>query len=142
MKESILVYIKNHDRRNNSVFKHGIILSIKLLVQLGFYLMERVSSKEKIAITACLFVVILMLSTRIYSFVFEQASLSDLLGTIGASLIFLGLALAPKLFFTPVKQVFSKSYVVPALISQRLHQSLVFSGCLLSVASLFTRMLH
>ena len=111
-------------------------------MQLGFYLMERVSSKEKIAITACLFVVILILSTRIFSFVSEQASLSDLLGTIGASLIFLGLALTPKLFFTPVKQVFSKSYVVPALISQRLHQSLVFSGCLLSVASLFSRMLH
>jgi len=104
--------------------------------------MERVSSKEKIAITACLVVVILMLSTRIYSFVFEQASLSDLLGTIGASLIFLGLALTPKLFFTPIKQVFSKTYVVPALISQRLHQVLVLSGCLLSVASLFWRMLH
>ena len=31
MKESILIIIKNHDRRNNSVFKHGIIPSIKLL---------------------------------------------------------------------------------------------------------------
>jgi len=31
MKESILVYIKNHDRRKKPVFKHGIILSIKLL---------------------------------------------------------------------------------------------------------------
>ena len=104
--------------------------------------MEIVSSKEKIAITACLFVVILMLSTRIYSFAFEQVSLADLLGTIGVSLIFLGLALTPKLFFTPVKQVFSKSYVVPALISQRLYQVLVSSGCLLSVTSLFWRILH
>tara|TARA_R110001583_G_scaffold41411_8_gene131806 strand:+ start:1630 stop:1944 length:315 start_codon:yes stop_codon:yes gene_type:complete len=104
--------------------------------------MERVSSKEKMAITACLVVVILMLSTRVYSFTFEQASLSDLISTIGASLIFLGLALTPKLFFTPVKQVFSKSYIVPALISQRLHQVLVLSGCFLSVASLFSRMLH
>ncbi|MFT7008720.1 MAG: hypothetical protein ACJAXJ_003262, partial [Colwellia sp.] len=41
--------------------------------------MERVSSKEKMAITACLVVVILMLSTRVYSFTFEQASLSDLI---------------------------------------------------------------
>jgi hypothetical protein len=104
--------------------------------------MERVSSKEKIAITACLFLVILMLSTRIYSFAFEQASLSDLISTIGASLIFLGLALTPKLFFTPVKQVFSKSYIVPVLISQRLHQVLVLSGCFLSVASLFSHTLH
>ena len=32
MKGSILMIIKNHDRRNNSVFKHGIIPSIKLLV--------------------------------------------------------------------------------------------------------------
>jgi len=31
MKESILMIIKNHDRRNNSVFKYGIIPSIKLL---------------------------------------------------------------------------------------------------------------
>jgi hypothetical protein len=31
MKGSILMIIKNHDRRNNSVFKHGIIPSIKLL---------------------------------------------------------------------------------------------------------------
>lgn len=104
--------------------------------------MERVSPKEKITITACILVAILNLSTRIYSFVFEQASLSDLLGTIGISLIFLGLALTPKLFFTPVKQVFSKSYVIPALISQRLHQVLMLSGCLLSTASLFSRILN
>jgi len=32
MKGSILMIIKNHDRRNNSVFKYGIIPSIKLLV--------------------------------------------------------------------------------------------------------------
>ena len=31
IKGSILMIIKNHDRRNNSVFKHGIIPSIKLL---------------------------------------------------------------------------------------------------------------
>tara|TARA_R110002050_G_scaffold12999_8_gene41861 strand:+ start:50 stop:364 length:315 start_codon:yes stop_codon:yes gene_type:complete len=104
--------------------------------------MERVSSKEKIAITVCLVIAVLMLSTQIYSFVFEQASLSDLLGTIGTSLIFLGLALTPKLFFTPVKQVFSISYIVPALISQKLHQVLVLSGCFLIIASLFSRMLY
>lgn len=104
--------------------------------------MERVSSKEKIAIAACLFIVILTLSTRIYGFAFEQAPLSDLFGAIGSSLIFLGLALTPKLFFIPIKQVFSKSYVIPVLISQRLQQVLVFSGCSLSVTSLFSQMFH
>ncbi len=31
MKDSTLIIIKNHDRRNYSVFKYGIIPSIKLL---------------------------------------------------------------------------------------------------------------
>ncbi len=38
MKGSILMIIKNHDRRNNSVFKHGIIPSIKLLALLANYI--------------------------------------------------------------------------------------------------------
>ena len=35
VKGCILITLKNHDRRNNSVFKHGIIPSIKLLAVQG-----------------------------------------------------------------------------------------------------------
>ncbi|CAM3689417.1 MULTISPECIES: hypothetical protein [Pseudoalteromonas] len=89
--------------------------------------------KEKIVLVVCWLIGFLFLIIGIYDFIFNDLSWLDLTSTIAVFLILVGTGLAPKIYFTPFKQIFSPAFKLQALVDPRIQQGVLSSGLILAL---------
>ncbi len=89
----------------------------------------------------CWLATLLMCGSGVYQFTQDSLSALELTNIIGVSLMFFGLGLAPKIFFTPIKQLFSTTYKLEALVNDKLQQGIVISGLSISMFALFAQIM-
>ncbi|MDO6427934.1 hypothetical protein Q4489_12975 [Thalassotalea sp. 1_MG-2023] len=103
--------------------------------------MKSLNFKEKMVVCICWLITLFMCSSGGYKFTQESLSALELVNIIGVSLIFFGISLAPKMFFTPIKQLFSTTYKLDTLVNDKLQQSIVISGFLISMFALLAEVM-
>lgn len=84
----------------------------------------------------CWLITLLLCGSGIYKFTQESLSVLELANIIGVSLMFFGIGLAPKVFFTPIKHLFSTTYKFDTLVNDKLQQGIVIGGFLISMFAL------
>ncbi|MFU2508913.1 hypothetical protein [Pseudoalteromonas sp. ASV78] len=95
--------------------------------------MDVIPIKEKIVSVVCWLIGLLFLIFGIYDFIFNDLSWLDLTNTVAVFLILVGTGLAPKMFFTPFKQIFSPAFKLQALVDPKIQQGVLFSGLILAL---------
>ncbi|KZN31800.1 hypothetical protein N474_22645 [Pseudoalteromonas luteoviolacea CPMOR-2] len=90
--------------------------------------MKMALRKETLATTLCITFAFLLLSTGLYDFFFNSYNFIELLNTCAVFCFLTGLGLSPKIFFTPIRQLLSASFVMEPIVSPKLQQSLFYGG--------------
>ena len=94
--------------------------------------------KEKIAVIVCLTLSAVILISGLYDFLIIEFAPVELITSIGASLLLIGIGLAPSIFFNPLNKdslkVFPKAIVHP-----KIQQGLFYTGLSLSALSFIFR---
>ncbi|WP_286235383.1 hypothetical protein [Thalassotalea sediminis] len=98
--------------------------------------MNSLATKEKVALFSCLLIAFALLIAGAYKFLLAHISGLALLNILGVSLIFIGTGCTPKLFFTPIKQLFSSTHKQYTLINEKIQQSIVIIGLLLAMVAM------
>jgi hypothetical protein len=92
--------------------------------------------KEKIVFSLCWLVAFTFLIMGLYQFFIQSLSGLELVNVFAVFLIFIGTGLAPKMFFTPLKELLSASHKQEALINAGVQQSIVLAGVVLTILCL------
>lgn len=95
--------------------------------------MNSFTHREKAVFFVCAFVAILLLGNGIINFVANEITGWEFVNVLAVSLIFIGNGLSPKLFFTPLKQLFSATYKPETIVNSKLQQTILFTGLLIAL---------
>lgn len=98
--------------------------------------MNTLTLKEKTVVSIFMLVAFITLIMGCYQYYQQSLLFNELINIFAFFLIFIGLGLAPSMFFTPLKQLFSASFKPKTLIDHRIHQCIVCCGVLLALINL------
>lgn len=83
--------------------------------------MIHLSFKEKIASVLCLTFSVIILCLGLYDFLNVDTEIRELILSVGVFLLLLSAGLTPKMFFSPLTEIF-KGEAFPSIVSSRLPQ--------------------
>lgn len=95
--------------------------------------MKSFTNKERLVFLVCSLLSIIFLAKGILSYSSGSITNWELINIVAVFLIFLGVGLSPKVFFTPLKQLFSSSHLPQTVINRKLQQTILLSGLLLAL---------
>jgi len=96
--------------------------------------------KEKVLVCVCFTLAALLLVSGAYDFLIVEFVPAELVMSIGATLILIGMGFAPNMFFTPL----NKDYLTkeaPSIVHPRVQQWFFFTGLSLSGLGMILRLL-
>jgi hypothetical protein len=112
---------------------------VKILIcNVESFLLNYLLFKEKLVLVLCVSFAILILVTGIYDFLIVELMIGELVMTLGMFLMLLSAGLTPKLFFSPLTNIF-KSEKTPTLGHARVQQWLFLFGVFFCSLSLVIR---
>lgn len=109
-----------------------------LICNVESFLLNYLPFKEKLVLVLCVSFAILILVTGIYDFLIVELMIGELVMTLGMFLMLLSAGLTPKLFFSPLTNIF-KSEKPPTLGHTRVQQWLFLFGMFFCSLSLVIR---
>ena len=102
--------------------------------------MNSFTHREKIVFFVSTLVAITLLGYGIFNLVVNELPVWEFVNVLAASLIFFGTGLSPKVFFTPLKQLFSATYKPETIINSKLQQTVLFTGILIALICVVQQM--
>ena len=95
--------------------------------------------KEKIVVTLCLTLAAVLLISGLYDFLIIEFAPVELITSIGASLLLIGIGLAPSIFFNPLNKD-SLNTFPKAIVHPKIQQGLFYTGLGLSALGFIFRL--
>lgn len=80
--------------------------------------MSHLSFKEKIASVLCVIFSVIILCSGLYDFLFVDTGISELIMSVGVFLLLLSAGLTPKMFFSPLADIF-KGEAFPSIANSK-----------------------
>ncbi|MCZ4253706.1 hypothetical protein [Pseudoalteromonas shioyasakiensis] len=93
--------------------------------------METLNKKEKLLSILFGLAAIINLTVGIYSLILQDLDWIEFISCLAISLIILAGSLNPKLFFKPVKKLFSPNFTLEPIINSTIYYTIIVAGWIL-----------
>jgi len=98
--------------------------------------MERLNKKEKLLSILFGLAAIINLTVGVYSLILQGLDWLEFISCLAISLIILAGSLNPKLFFKPVKKLFSPRFTLELIINSTVYYTIIVAGWILLFGSI------
>ena len=98
--------------------------------------MERLNKKEKLLSILFGLAAIINLTVGVYSLILQGLDWLEFISCLAISLIILAGSLNPKLFFKPVKKLFSPHFTLEPIINSTVYYTIIVAGWILLFGSI------
>lgn len=98
--------------------------------------MERLNKKEKLLSILFGLAAIINLTVGVYSLILQGLDWLEFISCLAISLINLAGSLNPKLFFKPVKKLFSSRFTLEPIINSTVYYTIIVAGWILLFGSI------
>ncbi|WP_105180629.1 hypothetical protein [Pseudoalteromonas sp. T1lg21] len=98
--------------------------------------METLNKKEKLLSILFGLAAIINLTVGIYSLILQDLDWIEFISCLAISLIILAGSLNPKLFFKPVKKLFSPNFTLEPIINSTIYFTIIVAGWILLFGSI------
>lgn len=98
--------------------------------------METLNKKEKLLSILFGLAATIYLTVGIYSLILQSLNWSEFISCLAISLIILAGSLNPKLFFEPVKNIFSPRFTLEPIINSTVYYTIIAAGWILLFGSI------
>ncbi|WP_199528809.1 hypothetical protein [Pseudoalteromonas sp. bablab_jr010] len=98
--------------------------------------MERLNKKEKLLSILFGLAAIINLTVSVYSLILQGLDWLEFISCLAISLIILAGSLNPKLFFKPVKKLFSPRFTLEPIINSTVYYTIIVAGWILLFGSI------
>lgn len=98
--------------------------------------MERLNKKEKLLSILFGLAAIINLTVGVYSLILQGLDWLEFISCLAISLIILAGSLNPKLFFEPVKKLFSSHFTLEPIINSTVYYTIIAAGWILLFGSI------